>query len=107
MQALEDSELIAIPISTTEYLFDHFPESNAIARGLWEHKDRQAEERRCIVRIPNVAIKYARFMETNPGLINRISLRYIAFHLGITLETLSRIRSLQSKKASSLHSEKK
>lgn len=107
LQALEDSELIAIPIATTEYLFDHFPESNAIARRLWEYKYRQAEERACIVRIPNAAKKYARFMETNPGLINRISLRYIASHLGITLETLSRIRSRQSKKTSSLHSEKK
>lgn len=107
LQALEDSELIAIPIATTEYLFDHFPESNAIARRLWERKYRQAEERACIVRIPNAAKKYERFMETNPGLVNRISLRYIASHLGITLETLSRIRSRQSKKAGNLHSEKK
>jgi CRP-like cAMP-binding protein len=97
LQALEDCELIAIPIATTEYLFDHFPESNVIARRLWEHKYREAEERAYQVRIPNASKRYNRFMETHPGLVNRVSLKYVASHLGMTLETLSRIRSRQSK----------
>lgn len=96
LQALEDCELIAFPIATTEYLFDHYPESNLIARRLWEHKYRHAEERAYLVRVPNARKKYKRFIETHPGLVNRISLKYIASHLGITLETLSRIRSKQS-----------
>lgn len=97
LQALEDSELIAIPIATTEFLFDHFPESNFIARRMWEHKYRKAEERAHMVRIPNAAKRYARFMQISPGLVNRISLKYIASLLGMTLETLSRIRSKQDK----------
>jgi len=45
LQALEDCELIAIPIATTEYVFDHFPETNVVARRLWEYNYRSAEER--------------------------------------------------------------
>jgi CRP-like cAMP-binding protein len=97
LQALEDCELIVIPVATTEYLFDHYPESNAIARRLWEFKYRQAEERAYLARISNATKRYNRFMEIFPGLADRISLKYIASHLGMTLETLSRIRSRQQK----------
>ncbi len=95
LQALEDCEMIVVPVATTEYMFDHYPESNVIARRLWEHKYRQAEERAYIARITNATKRYNRFMEIFPGLVNRISLKYIASHLGTTLETLSRIRSRQ------------
>ncbi|MGN6605018.1 MAG: Crp/Fnr family transcriptional regulator [Ginsengibacter sp.] len=99
IQALEDCELVAIPISTTDYLYDHFPETNVIARRLWEFKYRQAEERAYMVRIPNASKKYNHFNQVYPGLVNRISLKYIATFLGMTLETLSRIRSQKPKKA--------
>lgn len=99
VQALEDCELVAIPIATTEYLYDHFPETNVIARRLWEFKYRQAEERAYLVRIPNARKKYNHFNQVYPGLVNRISLKYIASFLGMTLETLSRIRSPKPKEA--------
>ncbi len=93
LQALEDCEIIVLPIDTTHYLFDHYPETNVIARRLWEHKYIDAEQRCYLLRIPNAQKKYNRFLEIHPGLVNRVSLKYIASHLGITLETLSRIRS--------------
>jgi len=99
VQALEDSQLIVLPVATTEYMFDHYPESNVIARRLWEFKYRQAEERAYLVRISNATKRYNRFIEIYPGLADRISLKYIASHLGMTLETLSRIRSRQQRAA--------
>lgn len=99
IQALEDCELVAIPIASTDYLYDHFPETNVIARRLWEFKYRQAEERAYLVRIPNASKRYHHFNQVYPGLVNRVSLKYIASFLGMTLETLSRIRSQKPKKA--------
>ena len=95
LQALEDCELVAFPIATTEYLFDHYPETNVIARRLWEHNYRSAEERAYIGRIPTAEKRYNHFIHTQPNLVNRISLKYIASYLGMTLETLCRIRTRQ------------
>lgn len=37
--------------------------------------------------------RYARFLEHYPGLLNRVKLKYVAEFLGISIYTLSRIRS--------------
>ena len=97
LQALEDCELIAFPIATTEFVFDHYPETNVIARRMWEHNYRGAEERAYLGRVPSAQKKYNRFIQTNPNLVDRVSLKYIASYLGMTLETLCRIRSRQNK----------
>ena len=93
LQALENTQLIAIQFDFTEYLFDKYPETNVIARRLWEYNYRGAEERAYICRIKSAEKKYKRFLESKPGLINRISHKYIASYLGMTLETLSRVRN--------------
>jgi CRP-like cAMP-binding protein len=97
LQALEDCELIAIPVAFTEIVFDKYPETNIIARRLWEHNYRGAEDRAYIGRITSAEKKYKYFLEKQPNLIKRISLKYIASYLGMTLETLSRVRSRQNK----------
>lgn len=98
LQALEDSTLIAIPKTLIEHLYETFPETNLIGRIIMEDNYRGAEERAYICRIPSAEKRYRRFVETQPGLLNRIALKYIASYLGITLETLSRIRARQGKK---------
>lgn len=95
LQALEDCELIVIPIALTEEAFDKYPETNTVARRLWEHNYRGAEDRAYLGRVPSAEKRYNRFMEKQPGLINRIPLRYIASYLGMTVETLCRIRTRQ------------
>jgi CRP-like cAMP-binding protein len=95
LQALEDCELIVIPIALTEEAFEKYPETNTVARRLWEHNYRGAEDRAYLGRIPSAEKRYNRFMEKQPGLINRIPLRYIASYLGMTVETLCRIRTRQ------------
>ena len=93
LQALEDTELVVIPIEFTEFIFTSYPETNFIARRLWEYNYRGAEERALICRITSAEKKYKRFMETKSNLVSRISLKYIASYLGMTLETLSRVRN--------------
>ncbi len=93
LQALEDCELVAMPIAMTEYVFNTFPETNAIARRLWEYNYRSAEQRAYICRISSARKRYEHFIKIYPHLIDRISFKYIASFLGMTLETLSRIRN--------------
>ncbi|MGC4036973.1 MAG: Crp/Fnr family transcriptional regulator [Chitinophagaceae bacterium] len=93
LQAIEDTYLIGIPYRMVEFLYDNFPEANIIGRKILEESYRDAEERAYICRIPSAEKKYRRFIETRPQLINRVSLKYIASYLGMTLETLSRVRS--------------
>ena len=93
LQAIEDCHLIGIPYKLVEYLYDTYPEANIIGRKILEESYRDAEERAYISRIPSAEKKYKRFIETRAQLINRVSLKYIASYLGMTLETLSRVRS--------------
>ena len=95
LQALEDCVLIAIPVAITEEAFEIYPETNAVARRLWEDNYRGAEERAYLGRIPSAEKKYKKFIEKNPDLMNRIPLKYIASYLGMTVETLCRIRARQ------------
>ena len=98
IQVIENAQFIGIEYSCVEYMYENFPESNIIARIILEDSYRDAEERAFISRIPSAEKKYKRFIQTKPDLINRISLKYIASFLGITQETLSRIRTRESKK---------
>lgn len=93
LQALEDCELVAIPVDFTEFIFNNFPETNVLGRRLWEYNYQGAEERAYICRISSAEKKYEYFMQTQPNLINRVPLKYIASFLGMTQETLSRVRS--------------
>ena len=93
LQALENTQVVAIPVDFMEFVFNNYPETNVIGRRLWEYSYRSAEERAYICRITSAEKKYKHFMETHSGLFNRISLKYIASYLGMTQETLSRMRS--------------
>lgn len=93
LQALEDVELIAIPHSLSEYLYENYTEANIVGRKMMELYYRSAEERAYLCRISSAEKRYKRFLVSFPDLINRVSLKYIASFLAIRLETLSRIRA--------------
>ncbi|GAA3950895.1 Crp/Fnr family transcriptional regulator [Pedobacter ginsengiterrae] len=93
LQAIEDVDLIAIPHTLSDYLYDNFPEANIVGRKMMELYYRTAEERAYLCRISSAEKRYKRFLISFPGLVNRVSLKYIASFLAIRLETLSRIRA--------------
>lgn len=93
VQAIEDAVFVEIPYVSVEYAYENFIEINVIGRKLLEENYRGAERRAFICRLPTAEKKYQHFIATKPGLVNRISLKYIASYLGMTIETLSRIRS--------------
>lgn len=93
IQAIEHCDLIAASYESLEYLYEHYTEMNIVGRKLLEQYYIDAEERAFISRIPNAGRRYRHFLDTKPNLANRIPLKYIASYLGMTIETLSRIRS--------------
>ena len=92
VQAIEDAVVIAIPFNLMDQMYEQFPESNIIGRKLLEENYRGSEERAYISRIPSAEKRYKRFMQTQAGLLNRIALKYVASYLGMTIETISRVR---------------
>lgn len=97
IQALEDCELVVLSTTDLQYLYEHFPEANIMGRKILEKYYRDAEERAFIARLMEATSKYKHFIATKSDLLNRVPLKFIASYLGMTLETLSRIRSKLSR----------
>jgi CRP-like cAMP-binding protein len=92
MQTIEACEMLALTFNDLQNLYEQFPEFNIVSRKLLEHYYRDAEGRAFIARLSSAEGKYRYFVSNNPHLVNRIPLKYVASFLGITLETLSRVR---------------
>jgi CRP-like cAMP-binding protein len=93
IQAVEECELVAMHYDAMQELYEKFPEMNRVGRMLLEQYYAASEERVYICRIPGAHLRYKHFVDSRPELANRIPLKYIASYLGITIETLSRLRA--------------
>ncbi len=92
IQAIEDCDLLCMTYADLQNLYMEIPEFNIIGRKLLERYYRDAEGRAFIVRLTKAEYKYNYFLKVHSHLANRIPLKYVASFIGITLETLSRIR---------------
>jgi len=98
MQAIEDSEMLALTLVDLEKLYEQFPEFNIVSRKLLQQYYSDAEGRAFIARLTNAETRYKQFLTRYSHFANRIPLTYIASFLGMTLETLSRVRRKLSTK---------
>lgn len=98
LQALENCELLVMTYADLETLYRQYPETNIIARKVLEIYYADAERRAFIARLTKAENKYRHFLLHHQNLSNRIPLKYIASYLGMTLETLSRVRKKFSSK---------
>ena len=98
IQAIENCELLALTWVDYQNLYVEFPEFNIVARKILQKYYQDAEGRAFIARLTNAENKYRFFITRYGHLTNRIPLKYIASFLGITLETLSRVRKRLSLK---------
>lgn len=99
IQVIENCELLAFPGNTINELYELFPEFNLTGRKILQQYYRDAEMRAYIIRLSNAENKYKYFLKNYNHLANRVQLQYIASFLGISLETLSRVRKKMSVKA--------
>ncbi len=94
IQAIEDCELFALSYEELHVIYYNFPEFNFIARVLTEKYYTLSEQRLFSLRMQRASERYAHLMNHFPEIIQRVPSTIIASYLGITLETLSRIKHI-------------
>jgi len=93
IEALEDSILYMISYDDLQTLYRHSPSFERLGRQLTERDYIQLEERALILQSSSATERYRLFLEKEPELYHRISLGLLSSYLGVSQETLSRIRS--------------
>ncbi|WP_121355726.1 Crp/Fnr family transcriptional regulator [Flavisolibacter nicotianae] len=91
--ALEDCLLYYITYDELQYIYRHFPEFNFIGRALLEKYYTLSEQRLYSLRMQRSQERYEYLLKHHPDLVLRVPMKHLASYLGITEETLSRIRS--------------
>ena len=93
IQALEECELYYIEYAELQYMYRNYYESNFIGRVLTENYYTLSEQRVNYMRMTRALEKYEAFEKSFPDFMQRVPLKHIATYIGVTVETLSRIRS--------------
>ena len=98
IDAIEDSEVLLLDPPSHQKLLKRIPGyAAAFQAGLQKHA--AAKDRRIINSLSSSAEeRYRHFMETYPSIALRVPQRMVASYLGITPETVSRIRKNLSRK---------
>ncbi|HSL71690.1 MAG TPA: Crp/Fnr family transcriptional regulator [Longimicrobiales bacterium] len=93
VEAIEPSDVFTIDLPGLERLHASVPVlADAFHKGI--QRSRAAKERRILASLHTTAEeRYAEFVESKPQLAQRIPLHMLASYLGVTPETLSRIRA--------------
>ncbi len=93
IDAIEDTTVFVIEIENLGYLFDNFPEMERYARLSMGSLFGQILERVESMRFTTAKEKYEHFCSLYKDIYHRIPLGMVASYLGITQETLSRVRA--------------
>ena len=93
IDAIEPVDAFCLQINDLGYLLDHFPEMERYSRLSMGHIFGHFMERITSMRFTTAREKYDHFCRTYKGIYHRIPLGMVASYLGITQETLSRIRA--------------
>ena len=93
IQLLEGSILWAVSKEQLTALFDEFHEIERLVRIIYEKYYIRLEERFVNAQFKTASQLYENLLQQRPYILERVSLGFIASYLGISQETLSRIRS--------------
>ena len=93
IDALEATVAYRLKVTDLMYLFDHYPEMERYARLSMGSLFGHLIERITSLRFTSATEKYEHFCQVYAGMHHRIPLSMVASYLGITQETLSRIRA--------------
>ncbi len=93
IQALEDTSLLAIDYETYHDLINGHPCWQRAAQKFAEALFMLKEKKEADLLLYDAQERYARFLEDYPNLESRVPQYFIASYIGITPESLSRIRS--------------
>ncbi|WP_445382990.1 Crp/Fnr family transcriptional regulator [Robiginitalea sp. IMCC43444] len=93
IDAIENTEAYFITAKDLVYLFDNFPEMERYARLSMGTVFGHFLERITSMRFTSAKERYLHFQKTYSNIYHRIPLGMVASYLGITQETLSRVRA--------------
>ena len=93
VKLVEPSVLWVINFHDLEAFYKNFPESERIARLLYNYVIIIQQQRIEDLVSESAQVRYQKLIERFPDIIPRLPLNFVATFLGITQETLSRIRS--------------
>jgi CRP-like cAMP-binding protein len=91
IEAIEPTEVLQVDISALEKLFDQVPKMEKYFRVMFQ-KAFAAQQRRILWLQKSAEERYKEFIETYPDFEQKLSQAQIASYLGITRESLSRIK---------------
>lgn len=93
IQILEDAEIIAINANELFKLYDRFPEIERLFRKIFETAYVETVNRIESIQFYTAEERYQALMQQAPNVLQRVPLKHIASYLGITQQSLSRIRA--------------
>ena len=93
IQALESCEIIALPHDAFMQLSAKYHDIETLHRTLITYALLLSQDRMDSIQFESAQQRYENLVQLQPNFIQRFPLTYIASFLGITLETLSRVRS--------------
>lgn len=96
IQTLEETELVRISLIELEECFKDFPEMERFGRMLISQYFLEQSERIISLQFNSAQERYQFFERTSKNKLQRVPLGMLASHLGMTQETLSRVRSSKS-----------
>lgn len=93
IEVLEDSELLILDRKNHEMLLDEIPAYERYQRIMFQNAYVALHQRVENALGLEAIEKYARLISHNPEFMNRVPLNLVASYLGVTPETLSRVRN--------------
>jgi CRP-like cAMP-binding protein len=93
IQTIEPSEVYGIHHSDFMTLADKYHDVEKLLRKMVTRSLIMSQVRMDSIQFETAQQRYERLLKNSPNIIQRVPLSYIASFLGVTLETLSRIRS--------------
>lgn len=92
VQAMNDLEVLEFTKTDLYNLYAKYPKIERLGRLIAESIAISSEEHLFLLLNQTAEMRYKRLLELNPQYVTTIPLQYIASYLGITQETLSRMR---------------
>ena len=93
IQAIENSMVLSITSDDLMTLYDKYHEFERLGRLITEQYASRLQNRIVGLQISGASQRYLHLMKTQPQVIQRVPLGYVSSYLGISQETLSRIRA--------------
>lgn len=97
IELLEDSTLYSISFDDLQYLYKTYPLLERIGRLIAEYHYQSMTNHAYMLRFDNSEVRYRKLVQNKPSIILRTPIGVIASYLGMTIETLSRIRAKSDK----------